>query len=439
MGLDERVKIGQEIRRRRIELQLTQGKLAEGICTHTSISEMERGTFILKGERLQQVCDKLKIHIEDLFNAGKREVKPEIVLVIIKIQIEREEFKAAYKFIEELWERTDLDVDQATELVLNKAECLIRMERADEAVVVLTEHLRAKEDQVTVDDRVLAQLNSKLGKACFYATNRNIPKAFAYYFRAYQLSLKFPVVDELSASIAFNLGKVCNWMRYSIDAVQYFEIASEFFEKVSDPKRMALIFFELGITYQELNKTELAKSYLEKSYTLYQSVKMMKMAQRVRQKIAVSVIAEQQPALAVRELLDCAKEFESFGDLVRVAYTYTRVAALLVEEQQFTEAKHYLSLASKLFEEDKQDPRLAYLYRIHAGYKLAIKDIDESVRLSIKSSELFDMMGMNRESAESLRVTINAYRAQGEVNKAFQVSDRIYELMSGSQQSTFQL
>lgn len=435
MSIEERKTIGQKLREYREAADLTQKGLAEGICTHTSISEMEKGTFVLKEDKLIKVCAKLGIKVEDLLEGHGAEVKAEIMLGIVKIQIEREDYPAAYKVIEEMEASGKLEEGEKWSLVIYKSDCLMRTGKADQSIAILSELQLEMEQRNNVDLHVLANMYNHLGNAHFFASY--IVDAHKFYWRAYDISLRFPVMGELAAKIAFNMGKVYGLMGNTKFAYEFYSIAEKYFIGASDTKRIAQVLFEQGIVYVKQKEWEKAQSSLAESFALYKSLNLWKMVLRVREVIALSVLAEQYPSLAVKELVDCAKEFEKIDDVKRASFSYACAANVLIDQEQSSDATKYMEFAMK-YPTEILSPKLAYIYRVKAKYLLAVKSYCESVEYSSKSATLFAKMGLERESAESLKQTVQSYRRQELFQQAFDISDQIIEKLSKSLYGKFQ-
>ncbi|MGZ8888878.1 MAG: tetratricopeptide repeat protein [Halobacteriota archaeon] len=439
---EERLTIGQRLAAYRKAKKLTQLQLSEGICSHTSISHMESGLCILSEDKLQKICDKLEIKIQDLIASHRAEIDSRIAMGIVRIQMERQQYSVAIQLVEQLLsDETQLEEQVRPILIANRSECLIRMGQAEQAIGDLTELLQQLEQVKQQQDlHFMATCYDLLGKAHCMSADANIAKGYAYSLRAFQISMKFPVRDEVAAKIAFNLGKICNLMRNPVDAKEYFEIAQEYFEKVSDTMRLAWTFFEHGIAYHRLNQLDRAESYLGKSFTLYQSLNLVHKAQRVKRTITELVWSKTQPQLTIPKLLECVQMFEQLGDLPRVAYTHATIASFCLENEEISEAGKYLSLAINLISDEHQsihEAMYAAILHVQAKYFFVIEKYEDSIESSYKSANLFDKIGMGREAADSLEIGFKTCRKLGRTDEAMDLSERIFTLLRGSH-ATFQ-
>lgn len=388
---------------------------------------------MLEEDKLQKICDRLEIKIEDLIESYQAEVDADIVIGIIKIQIARRDFTAAFKLIDQLERSQNLDEGKRHEVVLYKSDCLLQTRKADHALKLLTELSQALEERNDQNPWMMATLYDLLGKAYPMSSEPNLVKGYASSLRAFQICTKHLLIDELTARIAYNLGKTCNALRNAIDAKEYFNIAQEYFEKVSDPKELALTLFEQGITYSQLKNFKKAQSCLDHSLAIYNSLNMQHMAQRVKRTIADLVLSRTDPQLAIRMQIECAQMFEQLEDFPRLAYTYGTIASLHLELRNLAEARSYLEMAMKLIPvESSRNPRYAFIYRVQAQYLCMAEKFVESIEFSSKSTDLFDKMGMEREAADSLEISVQAYRQLGDLEKVIETYERVTRLLRGS-------
>lgn len=425
-------KIGQRVKKYRTERGMSQDQLAEGICSRQTIGFLEHGRHLPSVDFLQKIADRLSIPLHEIMVDETKELEAKVQLDIVKVYIERGEYKEVFPLIEGLEQREDLLEYQKREVTLCRAECLMRTGKADIAIEILTKMQQELEMKRESDDHMMAIIYDKLGTAYFYLSN--ISNAHAYYMRAYQTSIRFPEFDLTSARITFNYGKVCRMMERHMEAIEYLTRVEDFFSKNSDVKRLALTLFELGIAYTNQNRTELAKTSLEKSLALYESMNILNMMRRVRESYAYNVLSQTKPEQAIEEIISCAEDFKKEGDTPQLAFTYARAAELYMCQGKDSEAEVFLQRSLSLFNEESggKNPRYAYAYFVYAKFLLKTNMFSDCVHFSYKASDFFDKMGLERDAAETLKVSSEAYRLQGMFEQADKVSQRIIELLSRS-------
>ncbi|MGZ4134038.1 MAG: tetratricopeptide repeat protein, partial [Tumebacillaceae bacterium] len=323
-------KIGERVKHYRINRGMSQDQLADGICSRQTISLLENGQHFPSADFMKQIAVKLGVPFHEIMINEVKELDAKVQIDISKVYVEIEDYANAFLLIEELEVREDLLEYQRRELVLLKAECLLRSGSAGLAVDLLSDLLERLEDDHEPDDHFLAVLTDKLGTAYYFVSQ--LENAYAFYMRAYQISKRFPEHDPVSAKIAFNLGKILRMIDRPNEAIDHLIRAEEYFNQVSDLKKQAITLFELGIAYQIRGNLEQADAIILKALALYESLNLVKMARRVRESHAYTVLSERKPTRAIEVLIECALEYEQDGDRLNLVYTYARIAFLLLRK-----------------------------------------------------------------------------------------------------------
>lgn len=306
--------------------------------------------------------------------------------------------------------------------------------KADQAVKLLTDLQQRLELERETDDHFMATLYDKLGTTYYFLSN--MTSAHAYYMRAYQLTLRFPEYDLTAARIAYNFGMACHQTNHQSEAIAYLSKAEAYFRKVSDMKRLAHTMFELGITLSDCKNYSKSEEYLQHSLSIYKALNIAELARRVRQTYSLEILSINDPPQAIQVLLENANEYELAKDDVRLALSYASVAHVYLNQGNSTEAEKYLSLSLGLFtEEDSfKHPHYAFVFQVYARYWLAVNEFDRCVQYAYLSSEIFGKMGFGRESADSLQLTVDAYRSMGQYVQALDMADRVNQLLRHSKE-----
>lgn len=425
--------IGQRVKTYRLNRGLSQDELSEGICSRQTISLLENGQHLPSAEFMKKIAVKLGVSLHEIMVDQVNELEAKVQLDIIKVYVEMNDYANAFPLIEELDGREDLLEYQRRELVLCRAECLLRTGKVEEAIEFLTDLQQRLELERETDDHFMATLYDKLGTAYYFLSS--IANAHAYYMRAYQLTLRFSERDLTAARISYNLGMVCRQLNRQMDSIEYLSKAEFFFKGISDSKTLAHVLFELGIAYRFRMDFERADEYLKESLALYRSLNIVSMAREVRQTHAFIVLAEKHPDESIKELLNCAFDHEKANDTVRLVYTNACIAFLQLKQKRYAEANIHLQKARNLITEDEAEkyPEFAYLYHVNAYYCLEISDFKRCVELAYQSANTFDKMGLEWDAAEALKLSAHAYRKQSMFEQADRVSQKIIELISRSQ------
>ena len=283
-------RIGGRVRSLRLNRGLSQDELSDGICSRQTISLLENGQHLPLVEFMQKIAERLSIPLYEIMVEETKELEAKIQLDVIRVYIETGDFNNALPLIQELQKQEEVLDYQRREVSICHAECLIRTGRADRAVHILNELLHRLEIERETDDHLMATLYDKLGTAHYFLSN--MASAYAYYMRAYQLTIRFAQFDVTAARISYNLGMVCRHLNRHTEAVEFLSTAFSYFRKVSDRKRLAQTLFELGIAHRFRKEFDRAEECLKQSLAIYQSINMLSMALQVRQTYAYLVLGQ---------------------------------------------------------------------------------------------------------------------------------------------------
>ena len=424
-------KIGERVKHFRINRKMSQEQLAEGICSRQTISILENGQHFPSTDIMKQIAEKLSVPFHEIMVDEAKDLKAKVQLDLIKLYVETGDYANAFPLIEELEVHSELLSYQSRDLIFYKAECLMRLGRSRNAGDLLTDLQQRLERERENDDYLMASLYDKLGTAYFLSSNYLI--AYAHYTRAYQLTVRFSQYDLLAARITYNLGMVCRNLNRNSEAVKNLTRAHSFFSEISDVPRIAQSLFEMGIAYRNKEELERAKNCFEESLSIFQSLNFIKMARMVRQTYAYLVLSQIHLKSSIQELQKCASEYEQAGDILSLIYTYACVAKLLIKQTEYSTAEEYLDLACKYITLDKTDakfPEYAFVYAAKALYFLSINQYEKCIEFSHLSADIFVKIGLEREAAEVLKLSTDAYRLQGKYEQVDEVSQQIIRLLS---------
>ena len=432
MAFDGKNGVGEKIRKYREEKGLSQKELADKAdVSPSTISKAEGGLFTPSPDKLQRIADALGIPFSELVDLTA-EMQVDTLLEILSIHLHRQEYDDASRAISELKTRSDLLSYQKNNLVIHESELHMRTGNVSQSIGLLTDLATALEAERDNDTRLLATAYNKLGNAYYLASE--MLNAHSHYSRAYQISLQFVETDILSAQITYNMGHVCLALRRDSDAILYLETAKSLYEKVSDPRKLADALYVLGLSYFNAKHLEKAEEFIKQSRAMYESLNVLEMSQLVKRRYAFLILAPKQPEKAIEELIESTEHLKATGDKLSLAYTHAIIALLYLNREDIENAENHLSTALGLIsdEENMSDSKYPYIYRVVSSYHLKVKEYNECLEWSFKSSELFGKMGLEKERADSLSVAVEAYKGLGDVHAALEISERVTKILSDS-------
>ncbi|MBL0386063.1 helix-turn-helix domain-containing protein [Tumebacillus sp. ITR2] len=438
MAIDDKDRVGEKVRSYREARGWSQKELAEKAeLSPSTISKVEGDVFTPTPDTIQRIADALGVKLSELIDIGaSAELEAVVQIELMKIFVERKEYQDALGVIDHLNKRTDLAEHQRIDLTLAHADCLIQTGK-NRAAIDLLQDLRQVLETKRTDEYILATVLNKLGTA--YFTELSIADAYAHYIRAHQITKSFPVVDELTAKVAFNMGQVYSWMRNPVDAQFFLQIAEKYFRDISDHKKLADTLFANGLVFQELNQLDRAERYLREALALYCSQNFLVLAQRVKYQLASRVTSKMEPEVGIQELNECAKMFQQFDDMPRFIYTHATIAEIHLEVDNLELAGEHLQTAFEAFpsEDYATSTNNAYLFRVNAKCLLRTGAYEKSLEYSFKSSGFYSKMGVQREAADSLEIAVHAYELLGDKDKALELGKQVRDMLRDSLDKSF--
>src|SRR3569833_2131411 len=141
MIIEDDNSIGKRIRRYREARGWSQKELSEKTgLSQSAISKFETDELTPAMDTIQKIADVLGVGLSDLITLeASSELETTVLIDLTKIFIELKEYHPALEHIAELEKRGDLLEHQKREVIISKAESLMRIKRTDEAIRLLSE------------------------------------------------------------------------------------------------------------------------------------------------------------------------------------------------------------------------------------------------------------------------------------------------------------
>lgn len=405
------VQVGEKVRYHRLQRGLSQQELADGLCSVQLISAIERGTNNPRVKTLEMIADRLNVPLKEIYQPDEDEFPNRVKLQLVKAYIKRGEYEPAQELLTELKAQGNFIEVESQDWHLLQGELFNKTNQPKEAIELLHGFITQIEKHQNADDELLCNLYNQLGTGYFKL--RQFAKAYSAYKRGYQVALRFPAFETTAANVTYNLGIVCNQLELLDEAKVFLDEAREYYESISNLKFIADAYFELAYSTK-------SEAYVQKALNLYESLDAMKMASLVRQFHAIYIKSKIDFNEALSELEGVAVDFSNDGDPGRALYALSYAVLLCVEKSELQIAENLLIRAESYREivGETDSYNLAPYYRAIAAWSLGNKDFEQCIRHAEKSSDLYAIMDMNAECADSLEFVVEAYQQQGKHEEA---------------------
>ncbi len=265
------IHIGKVIRDLRKKSGMTQDQLADGICSRSYISRMEKGDIIPSPDLLQLLAERLKVSVDALYlhqtGTSEEHIRKRVFQLISCV--ENRDWSAVKDALVAFPDEVD---DPATAAALAWV-------RGSYTENVLHDYNRAKEHyeqsvQLSTTDEIDIHIRALLSLGHLYGKNGNNAdplQGYPFLKQAEELSERHTIDGHLRISIMLEVGlfyfKTGNCSR----AIHYFYEALKLNEAYRTDYRLGHAYTGLTIAYGGLNQNYEAKLYAQLAVEEYES------------------------------------------------------------------------------------------------------------------------------------------------------------------------
>lgn len=314
-------RIGQRIRRARLERNLTQGELARGIFSVSYISAVERGQIRPSLVALEQLAVRLQVHVAELLS-NEHDAEIDAALAA-----------------GEGWALTaDQTRGEATSR-LREAQSFIRLGRVELAIPILREMI----DQNPAP-RDLALAHSYL--ATIYIAQEQLEAARLELLEVLSLAEQSGDRDLLERS-RYELGQVYTWLSQPLLALECHRACYDACQRgiVRDLSFKLDVLSALGQEYLALDAYNEAIQALEEATALSNKVSHREGLGSVFRALADAYHARGEAARAKRYALHSIQSYEEAGDRRQAAHMHTWLGRAYLESNQLEDAEAHMDMA----------------------------------------------------------------------------------------------
>lgn len=347
------MRLGQRLRRARLNRNLTQGEVARNQFSVSYVSAVERGQIRPSLGALEKLAERLQVPITDLLGEGELETK------YVPSGAEARDTGA---------ERMRDEIDAK----LREAQILSYQGNADEATGILlrltTQQLSQREGAMVrwrlayayvelgrgeearreasaglplaerLGDRELVErLRNELGNA--YALLHSHPLALDNYRLCLQ-AVEDGVIKDLSfeLNVLYNIGSQYWYMSQYDTAVEYLRKAADLTADVVNPERMGAVYWALSLAYSAKGDHSQAKLYAVRSIASYEQAGNRRLVAQVYNRLGRAFAQAGQVQDAVAQLRTAYELASAQQDARGIAEAQRSLAAVYLQEGQLDDA-----------------------------------------------------------------------------------------------------
>ena len=386
-------RIGQRIRRARLNRNLTQGELAKNAFSVSYVSAVERGQIRPSLGALERLATRLNVSLSDLLTDSPDD-----------------DFVDAYTYTDHGPDYDTMREEVATRL--REAQIASRQGRASEAISLLKE--------------VLAQATSPrdLAATHFYLAGCYMAQEEWDLARA-ELQEATPIAErigdrELLERSRNELGNVYQAMGKHLMALECHRTCYDAIRKgiMRDPLYRLSVLGNLGAEYWELGEYEKAIEVLKEAAELSNDVLNPEQLGSIYWKLSASYAAQGDTAHAKRYALYSIQSYEEVGNKKQASYVHSRLGRAYLQANQLEDAEVHLSLAQDMAKKLDDPKGMADSSRSLSELHRRRKEYDDAEREAREALAAADRQRNALARAEALLAMGQALEARGKKRDA---------------------
>jgi transcriptional regulator with XRE-family HTH domain len=267
--------IGTKIRELRKDVGLTQGELAEDICTQALISRIEKGDIYPSAATLYQISKKLGVDVNYFFEIGStprldyvKEVERQ--LRKLRIKLKYDEMMGIIK----VEETNPLFYKDATNLQLlfwHKSIYLFEVEKDFEKAFVL---LKKAYDLTATQKKVLTEreIEILMTVGVFEFNLKNHERSMEYYEKVKSAlgTVEHLIDKSIKTRLLYNIARSLTRLGKYKESREYCEEAVRWCVGEEHLWGLGELYYHIGHNYEQEGKLEEALPYIEKSMIIFE-------------------------------------------------------------------------------------------------------------------------------------------------------------------------
>lgn len=320
------VTLGQRIKAARRSRGMTQGELASGACSISFVSMVEHGRVRPSLSMLRMLAERLSMPLSRFLD-GESAPAPAVQLQRAEALLRQHRFSEALEAFEAARIRGDSVHRARCELGIGQALTgLRRFELAER-------HLRqaAEVASASGDPELIGSVANAQG---FFAFRARRFAAAQELFEDALTRLRAAGLQqtEVYGKLLANAGRVAIELGLPSQALEYFRQASDTLAAAADPYHLGLLYYNLGVAWEQQQSFERAHESLQKAaqlFTVHENARLLGM---VKRSLGMLYLEHGALAAARTELEGSLRLAGQSGDDEGTAQTLVEIARLCARE-----------------------------------------------------------------------------------------------------------
>lgn len=419
--------IGQKIRNRRKQLNMTLKELAGDRVTAGQLSFVELGKSNPSSELVQYIADKLQVTVDYLLESEMSQAQSicEYNIKLAQAYIyddKNEDADAVLNKIVDIAVKYKLG-SLIGKIEFNKGKIAFKRQEYQETI----EHLLSANMFFLQDGDYTGAIDTyiQLGQVACISGYHNL--ALSYFKQAECMNKETGLYDEqLTARINYSICMCCIKLGHFEEADNYLPIVEKYFADISDEKQYAHGLMTISLNYRDAGDYEKALYYADKAMEIFKKIYDKEYVAKMQMNLGIIYCEKGDMEKSDFYLKNCEKINDSLGSDDRLSL-FMKLACNYIKEKQFDEAVSYIEKCFKLAVEnrnmDYQIECYKYLYNIYMNTKNyresenilknklqlleSIDNVKELVSCYMDMSEYYNFIGDKQLAFEYMNKALN--------------------------------
>ncbi|WP_409303122.1 tetratricopeptide repeat protein [Peribacillus sp. SCS-155] len=283
--------VGQKIKELRKEMGISQGELAEGICTQAQISKIEKGDVYPYASTLYLISQKLGVDVNYFFDIGMTPRLDYVQEVFQQLKLAR--LSMNYNEIRQIVkaeENNPLFTQNSRNyqiLLWHKGICEYEMNKDyKEAIKYIEQAISST--QTTEKRYSEREIECLVSIAVIYFEEKMYDKALEINKDALKYLNNLPYVSDnnLKSHLNYNIARILTRMGRYDESIEYCKKGIKWCVQHNLLFALPEFHYHLGYNHELKNEFQEAKNYMDKAYNIFEVTKETRFCTFIREKYA---------------------------------------------------------------------------------------------------------------------------------------------------------
>ncbi|MGG0756077.1 tetratricopeptide repeat protein [Brevibacillus laterosporus] len=309
--------IGEKVKKYRLSLNLTQGELAEGICSRSYICQVEKGNALPVPDILVKIAERLQVSVVEICSdfdvSAYEQIQVHKAIRGIVNSVEEGDFDNTHKL---LCKVSGIELQEAEKSVYEWGKGIIA--QSDQSFYQAASYFLESINYARQTSNPLLLLRPLVSLGELYSTQELPHKAISYLDEAYQLTLQHDIAGIPKVALHYTIGFMHVRLGEYYSGIEKFEQAVKINQAYDILYKSGEIYTGIAVCYRHLEQYDMAEQYNFKAleaFKLYNDSKRKARIAGVYNNLGIVYRCTQKYSLSVSNLERAIQFHEEMGSL----------------------------------------------------------------------------------------------------------------------------